>query len=267
MRRHLALLVALAATAALVPQAHAATQRYLTLTGASSGYVDVRFPGKVSFDAARSTYQRSGAVAGFYVRAVGVPAFDESSSTIGLAAKGFTDVAALGRQGAVGPAGTTYRFYLIADRPATVRIAMTGLARNMTARVRHPARVATSYGEIPVAPDPVKYRGHRATRINGGNRVVVTGLMKRVPGHGELPHPVLWGETYGCLGPLSSTHCPSAEEPTEGLLPNDPYAESGSFQLLSPGDVAKPLLVHQHYAGTARPDSVLGLVVELTLAR
>lgn len=164
------------------------------------------------------------------------------------------------------PAGA-YRVYLVADRPATVRILMHGLPRNVTLPVTRRTGLTVSAGEIPVRREAARWAGHRVATVRGGPRsLVVTLLSMRIP---ERPVPLVptsWGDTWTCEAPAGATACEDRMEPARGLAPEQQSRSTTQRRTGPAGSYAGPTTLFQHYAGSVEPVEALGGVVELTLA-
>ena len=130
---------------------HAASDgRALTLTGTESGYVDVTFTSNARFYADTSI-KKTGQYAGWVVQRL-----SDGQVLLGnLLVNGWSGQITVARTtgGQVASPAGTYRFYLVTDRSATVRIRVTGLGRSRTLTPTGPvtaAAGAVTLGDAPI---------------------------------------------------------------------------------------------------------------------
>jgi hypothetical protein len=252
MRRYV-LAVALLVAGAAMP-AYADHDRFLTISGDGTGYVDLRLDSEVTLDPTFAKFSTSGRVAGYYVRRAGSPW--DAPYAFGASVR---DVGVNGGSSKLAPGA--YRVYLVADGRASVRILARGLHRNVTARVAHRGALTVDVARVDPGPDvvPARYRGSHGTRLRGGNTFVLAmskAVVTGAPG---------WGEIKSCLGAAQAgSACESA---TDGLEPRGRITGKGTYtasRTFRPTEVPGPTTLHQRYAGTADAD-VVTATLELSL--
>ncbi|HEV2889491.1 MAG TPA: hypothetical protein VGX28_03875 [Frankiaceae bacterium] len=252
-RRLLAAVLLLGATA--VP-AYADHDRFLTVTGDGSGYVDVTFDTEVTLDTLYTQYRTSGRVSGIYVHKTGASLADD---VIAIQEHGFGVV----RSGPYEPlpAGK-YRVYLVADGRATVRVLARGLRHNVAARVTRRTRVPVSAERMDVRADsPVRYRGDTRTPLRGHGSMVLAAYRTTLP---KREVPATWGGVEICVEQPGEQPC---DDTTAGLVPTGRTGSTsayGSSRFTTARDGAGGVL-RQRYAGTAEPTEVWTMTVEIPL--
>lgn len=185
-RLSLALTAALLALPTLHVQARAdATPAILTLQGSTTAWVDVTLRRKVTIDYAKTAFQGGERFVGFYAEDLGRPAAVEGHTLGAVQLHDFHGPAEAGITENLSPFGSStpysttleagrYRFYLLADGPAVMRVALTGGPR-LTLRPRHRA-----YAEAAVRND-IKKSMIEADNVQplvvAGERAIVTSAI------------------------------------------------------------------------------------------
>jgi hypothetical protein len=241
---------ALAVATVLAAPAYADHERYVTLTGTGGGYADVTLARDTLVDPRLSSFRGTGAVTGYYVRALG-----GTDDAVGLVVR---DVKGVAGMPTTLPAGR-YRFYLVADGRASVRVYTEGgLRGHVTPRLRT-APFAASSGRIAVTREVTsRWAGERTARIRRNGSLVLTVHAARFE-QGDVP---TWGAVVECR---TKNEGPCEGADTDGYTPVGP-AGTGSvvgWATYPVGAMAAGDVLHQRYRGTAEPLAV-GAVVELT---
>lgn len=226
---------------ALVAPAQAHHERYITLTGSRSGYVDMTFTRDVAFFTHLSRFGGSASLAGFVVRRLDQPMDPISSLWI----RGRSPIT----QGIKAVVPGRYRIHLLADGPATIRIHTEGGVRShLTPRLR-PSPVVTNGGPIPVGKQATqRWYGERTTRVPFEASMVFAAY------HVTLPPTTMptWGSVTSCTT-TGEAVCPGADTagyvPPSATPPRSAYGSSYSAGYVR-GDV-----IHHYYAGSTRPEA------------
>lgn len=246
-------LAALAVLGATVVPAYADHDRFLTVSGDGTGYVDVTLAEDTMLDPRYVRIQATGRVAGLYVRPLAGSGREFVLITV-------RDSERIALSPGELPAGR-YRVHLVADRRASVRVLARGLRHNIAERVRHRRPLTVNAGRLDVREDsPGRYRGQMATSVRGRGSIVWTAFRE----HYDDAPVRGWGGVEDCFE--------RPGEPCDDTLKG--YVPMGRVDLTSPGGWTRHeitpqqpgAVLRQTYYGTAKPREVRVLAVEVVLS-